>query len=220
MSTSEIDQKAPELKVERWVQGEGGSLVSQLGRVILIEVFQVNCPGCFIAGLPEAIAVHRAFSGRPLTVWGLATAFEDFDKNNLENLKKLLGRGEVIGETLSSLTEAGQLLGDRLPYEIPFPVAWDRLVPTDGAVNPETMERLIQRDIPHFDTLPEKMRQMVRTQVESYLRKKPYDALTFDEYQLCGTPSTILIDKRGRLRGTLFGSGLGIEQRVAQLLEE
>lgn len=217
---AELGENAPELQVDRWVQGQGGTLENHRGRVILIEVFQVNCPGCFIAGLPEAIMVHQHFSGRPVTVWGLATAFEDFDKNNIENLEKLLGTGEVIGETLSSLGNAGQLNGNRLLYDIPFPVAWDQLVATGGEVNPEVMERLIQRDIPHFHTLPEKTRIMIQTQVQSYLRQKKFDALTFDEYQLRGTPSTILIDKQGRLRETLFGSGLGLVERVESLLEE
>lgn len=213
-------ERAPELQVDRWVQGSGGTLEEQLGRVVLIEVFQVNCPGCFIAGLPEVIAVQQRFEGRPLEVWGLATAFEDYDKNNLGNLEKLLTTGEVIGETLSSLSGAGLLDGNRLRYEIPFPVAWDRLVPTGGEVDPEAMMRLIHRDIPHFDSLPEKTRQMVRQQVQDYLKRKQFDALTFEEYQLRGTPSTILIDKMGRLRETLFGSGLDLEERVECLINE
>jgi hypothetical protein len=39
----------------------------------------------------------------------VATAFEDFDKNTLDNLKLLLTSGEVIGETRKVLAEYGRL---------------------------------------------------------------------------------------------------------------
>ena len=53
---------------------------------------------------------------------GLATAFEDFDKNNLDNLKMLVETGEVVGETKSALAQYGQLQeGSKLSFKIPFP---------------------------------------------------------------------------------------------------
>ena len=27
------------------------------GNIVVIEVFQVNCPGCFLYGLPQAISI-------------------------------------------------------------------------------------------------------------------------------------------------------------------
>jgi len=43
----------------------------------------------------------------------MATAFEDFDKNTLENLQLLLETGEVVGETKKMLQQ------DKIPYKIP-----------------------------------------------------------------------------------------------------
>ena len=40
---------------------------------------------------------------------GLATAFEDFDKNTLDNLKMLAETGEVIGETKTALSCIGSI---------------------------------------------------------------------------------------------------------------
>jgi hypothetical protein len=50
------------------------------------------------------------------------------------------------------------------------------------------------------------------------LKNKKFEAKTFDAYQLQGTPSTLLIDKNGILRGKWFGSGYGLEQEVENLL--
>ena len=53
----------------------------------------------------------------------IATAFEDFDKNTLDNLKMLAETGEVVGETKSALSTYGQLQdGSKLSYKIPFPL--------------------------------------------------------------------------------------------------
>src|SRR5919201_6124819 len=91
---------APDLFLSTWVQGVPTTLQKERGNVILIEVFQVNCPGCFLYAIPEAISVYHKFKENGLKVIGISTAFEDFDKNTLDNLKRLLERGELIGETL------------------------------------------------------------------------------------------------------------------------
>ncbi|MBI4383178.1 MAG: TlpA family protein disulfide reductase [Nitrospinae bacterium] len=215
-----VNEKAPDLEVAEWIGEAPGGIDRQCGRVVLVEVFQVNCPGCFIGGLPEAIGVYNKYKDRGLTVWGLATAFEDFDKNNLGNLKKLLSTGEVVGETLAYLSGQNILDGNRLQYRIPFPVAWDRIVQNDGIVREEEVEKIIRRDIAHFALLSAREQELLRGEVGNYLKRKPYNTLTFDAYELRGTPSSILIDKKGILRYKLFGFGQGLETRVKTLLDE
>jgi len=215
-----VNHPAPELQIDCWVQGEAGSLADEIGRVVLIEVFQVNCPGCFIGGLPEVIAIYEKFQSAPLTVWGLATAFEDHDKNSLENLKKLLTTGEVVGDTLAELGRRNLLNFDRLIYPIEFPVAWDKVIKAEVKIDDEAVKKIIDRDIPQFDSLDPQMKKSVVEQVEAYLLKKTHIARTFETYELRGTPSTILIDKKGNLRECLFGSSLELEEKVSRLLEE
>jgi hypothetical protein len=98
---AKIGEKAPLLAVSEWVQGAPINFDQLLGRVVLVEVFQVNCPGCFLYALPEAVELHRKYADADagVTVLGVATAFEDFDKNTLENLRHLVERNEVVGET-------------------------------------------------------------------------------------------------------------------------
>src|SRR5919198_2955725 len=99
-----IGDKAPNLAVSEWVQGRPTNIDKEMGNVVLVEVFQVNCPGCFTYGIPQAIDMYMKYRESGLNVLGLATAFEDFDKNTLENLK-LLATRQVIGEPSRVLSE-------------------------------------------------------------------------------------------------------------------
>ncbi len=217
---SQVNEKAPELMVESWVQGDPTTIAEEKGKVILVEVFQVNCPGCFIHAFPEVIDIYNKYQGQPLVVWGLATAFEDFDKNNLENLETLLKTGEVIGETLEAMNRSALLNFNRLEYPISFPVAWDKLIKNTADVSDENIQKIIERDIDTFDSLPAKTQEMIAQQIKTYLQQKIYSAQTFETYELRGTPSSIVIDKNGVLRHKLFGSGQGLEEKVKLLLDE
>ena len=217
---AQIGQKAPLLSVSEWVQGGPVNLDQLLGRVVLVEVFQVNCPGCFLYALPEAIDLHRKYADAGLTVLGVATAFEDFDKNTLENLRLLAERNEVIGETFKALNQHGQLDQERLPYRIPFPLAMDQLIECHGEVSENEVFDFIHGRLSNFDSLPEVHRQQVINQVRGYLESLRYRAETFERFQLKGTPSQILVDKQGVLRVCEFGAFPDLESSLVKLLQE
>ncbi len=90
---AKIGEKAPNLKISDWVQGLETNFDQEKDHVVLVEVFQVNCPGCFLHGMPVAINMYNKFKNDGVRVLGVATAFEDFDKNTLDNLKLLLQTG-------------------------------------------------------------------------------------------------------------------------------
>ena len=98
-----IGQKVPNFGVSEWVQGIPTNFDKEKDHIVLVEVFQVNCPGCFLYGIPEAINIYNKYRDDGVRVLGIATAFEDFDKNTFENLKMLAETGEVIGETQKAL---------------------------------------------------------------------------------------------------------------------
>lgn len=216
-----IGTKAPNLQVSTWVQGKPTNLENEKGNVVLVEVFQVNCPGCFLYSIPETIDIYRKYNDKGLTVLGIATAFEDFDKNNLENLQKLLSTGEIVGETYRAFSSTGQLNDEnKLPYRIPFPVAMDMLVKCSGPLTQSKIMDFIEANIPSFRSYPEKDRQVLIERVKQYLQSKEYSAKTFEEYELRGTPSVILIDRKGILRGTYFGSNGYLEGAVEELIRQ
>jgi hypothetical protein len=211
---------APDLEVMEWVQGESSNISLQKGKVIIVSVFQVNCPGCFSAGIPEILDALKKFNKEPVVFWGLATAFEDFQLNNLENLKKLINYGEVIGETLYTLGNQGMLENNRLSYKIPFPVAWDKISPVDTSNASVDTKNMIDRDFPGFENLPESTQNKILEQVMTYYQNKKFSASTFENYRLRGTPSTLMIDQKGVLRGKWFGSGFGLMNELKKLLDE
>jgi thiol-disulfide isomerase/thioredoxin len=216
-----IGAKAPNLQVSTWVQGKPTNIDKEKGNVVLVEVFQVNCPGCFIYGIPEAIDIYKKYKDKGLTVLGMATAFEDYDKNTVENLQKLVATGEVIGETYRALAQYGQLKdGNKLPYKIPFPVGFDLVKKENGQMTDSKVMDFIEANIPDFRSYSEKDRQVLVERVKQYLRTKEYSAKTFEDYALRGTPSSILVDRKGILRSTFFGSNGFLEGAVEELLKE
>lgn len=219
--TVKAGSPAPELKVSEWVQGGPISLKDYQGKVVVVEVFQVNCPGCFVYGIPEAIDTFQKYKNNDVVVLGLATAFEDFDKNTLENLKLLLNENKLIGETLTTLTYQSKLLNDgKLTYSIPFPVGMDMLVKEKLPIEEKRIMEFVNANVPDFDLYHQKDKQQIISRVKSYLETKPYSPLTFEEYSLRGTPSTMFIDKKGILRETTFGSTGLMAATVEKLLSE
>ena len=217
---AQLGQKAPLLSLSDWVQGEPVNFDQLSGRVVLVEVFQVNCPGCFLYALPQAVDLYQRYSDHGLSVLGVATAFEDFDKNNLKNLTRLIENGEVIGETLRVLSQQGKLVAGRLPFRISFPVAMDRLQKRQAGVDPNEIETFINQRIPDFEQQPDTYRQKIRQQVQHYFQSLTYHAETFELFDLKGTPSHILVDKHGMLRDCAFGAHPDLEEHVLELLRE
>jgi thiol-disulfide isomerase/thioredoxin len=216
-----IGTKAPNLSVSKWVQGLETNIDKEKDNVVLIEVFQVNCPGCFLYGIPQAIDIYQKYRKDGLTVLGLATAFEDFDKNTVENLELLLTKGEVIGETVKMLGQYGQLVnGNKLPYKIPFPVAMDFLKRENGAISNEKIKEVIEANVPDFESYNQQQKTEITERVKQYLRNKEYSAQTFEQFALRGTPSSILVDKKRILRDIVFGQNDFLEEKIKKLLSE
>ena len=214
----QIGQKAPNLKVSKWIQGIDTNLDKQNDNVVVVEVFQVNCPGCFMYGIPESIEIYNKYKSDGISVLGMATAFEDFDKNTLENLELLLKTGKTVGETKKMLSQYGK--GDKISYKIPYPVAMDSLIKQSGESSKEKMDSLIKNQIPNFDEQSEDYKNKIYDRVKDYFMSKEFSAETFEMYSLQGTPSSILVDRKGILRDITFGQNGLLESKIQALLNE
>ncbi|WP_417563958.1 peroxiredoxin family protein [Microbacterium sp.] len=88
---------ATELDVTRWFGGER-TLAQLRGRVVMIEAFQMLCPGCLSYGLPQAQRVQRLFP--QVAVLGLHTVFEHHEVTGPDALAVFLhefGIGFPVG---------------------------------------------------------------------------------------------------------------------------
>ena len=216
---AKLGEKAPLLQISDWVQGKPTNLDQLIDRVVLIEVFQVNCPGCFLYSLPQAIDMYQKYYAKGLTVLGVATAFEDFDKNTLDNLDLLAKQNKVIGETLRVLEENKQLMGQQLPFQIPFPLAMDKITKPKNEITSDEIAMFIEQHIPDFIHQNEHERKQIQQKVLRHLQSRLSTAETFKLYGLQGTPSHIVINKKGNLKACEFGLFSDLEWVISSLLQ-
>ena len=67
----------PALNVTQWFNTDDEITLAGLqGRVVVIEAFQMLCPGCVLHGIPLAQKVQQVFASDAVTVLGLHTVFE------------------------------------------------------------------------------------------------------------------------------------------------
>ena len=114
---------APELAVVRWFNTGGSPTLAELrGEVVVIEAFQMLCPGCVSHGLPQAKRIQHVF-GDDVTLLGLHCVFEHHEAMTPVSLEAFLHE-----------------------YRITFPVAVD--AHDSGSALPVTMGRYQLRGTP------------------------------------------------------------------------
>ena len=107
---------APDWHITEWLNTDKDLSLSDLrGKVVVVEAFQMLCPGCVSHGLPQAKSVGETFSSDHVAIIGLHTVFEHHDAMTPVALKAFLHE-----------------------YQIHFPVGVD--MPGPGRGLPKTME--------------------------------------------------------------------------------
>jgi len=75
--SAHVGDEAPELAVSAWLNvRQPISLAALRGRVVVLEAFQMLCPGCAQTALPQLMRVHEEFASMGVAVLGLHTVFE------------------------------------------------------------------------------------------------------------------------------------------------
>ncbi|MCP2029714.1 hypothetical protein L1276_004908 [Flavobacterium sp. HSC-32F16] len=184
------------LNIQKAVQGEFIP-----NKINLAFVFQVNCPGCFIYGIPIVNNLYELFSNNVGFI-GVATAFEDFEYNNEANLKLLLNNGTLVGE-VKKYYNTNYGVSNYLE-KIKFPAAFDSIISSQELIDSDKIE-LICNAIPNFINFSEKEKKILTAKIKSHYSHIPLIAETFTLNQLKGTPSFIIFDNNYSILGMHFG---------------
>lgn len=119
-----LPRPAPQWQVEKWFNTSVPlSLDSLRGKVIVLEAFQMLCPGCVSHGLPQVQRIATTFAREDVAVIGLHTVFEHHVAMTSVSLQAFLHE-----------------------YRITFPVAVDK-AGTATAI-PQTMQAYAMRGTP------------------------------------------------------------------------
>lgn len=68
---------APEFITSEWFNADNAAkLADYRGKVVVVEAFQMLCPGCILHGIPLALEIQRMFPADQVAVLGLHCVFE------------------------------------------------------------------------------------------------------------------------------------------------
>lgn len=89
-------ENPPEISASRWINSKDPrALKAEKGKVVVVCVFQMLCPGSQKYGLPQAMRLAEAFSEDEVTVLGLHMAFENFDKQSPDKVEAYLAENDI-----------------------------------------------------------------------------------------------------------------------------
>ncbi len=86
-----VGRTAPKLTIEQWVRGQPVALEDARGKVVLLDFFQIICPGCRAAH-PYIVEMQRRYSNRGFQVLGIAVAFELFSHQSPDHIRRYVDR--------------------------------------------------------------------------------------------------------------------------------
>lgn len=98
---------APPLNARHWLNTERPvTLESLRGRVVVLQAFQMTCPGCVLHALPQAARIQAAFEPTDVAVIGLHALFDHDEPTRTRALTSFLyeyGVDMPVGVDVASL---------------------------------------------------------------------------------------------------------------------
>ncbi len=92
--THAADRKAPEWDIAEWINGPGTTVSELGGKVVVVEFFQLWCPGCKSFSLPLLKRWEGTFASeiadKKLVMLSIHTVFEGHDYQNTQRLREFL----------------------------------------------------------------------------------------------------------------------------------
>lgn len=172
----------------------------QLKKINIAFVFQVNCPGYFVYGIPLMNELFKKYENE-IGFISVSTVFEDFELNTEANTRLLLQENILTGETKKYYNSISE---EVYPHKILFPVAFDALRPANEFLTNENVQAICNKNR-NFALLSAEEKLTMLNSVKTYYSSLPFIAETFTLNQLSGTPSFIIFDNEYNLLQSFFG---------------
>ncbi len=98
-SPQPVPRPAPAWDVSEWINSQKFELNDLKGQVVIIEFFQLWCPGCNAFSIPLIKKWHQRFAkeieNKRLKIVSIHTVFEGFDFQSPARLRKFLKRKDI-----------------------------------------------------------------------------------------------------------------------------
>ncbi|MFT3733337.1 MAG: TlpA disulfide reductase family protein [Hyphomicrobium sp.] len=114
-------ERPPEISAQRWLNSDmKRTLKAEKGKVVVVAIWQLVCPGSQKFGLPQAMRLRGAFEESEVAVFGLHMPFERFDEQTPEKVEAYLSENGITipvaldkpnGEELPETMKAYELQG-------------------------------------------------------------------------------------------------------------
>jgi hypothetical protein len=89
-------ERPPEIIAQRWLNSDTKcTLKAEKGKVIVVAVWQLVCPGSQKFGLPQAMRLRGAFAESEVAVFGLHMAFERHDEQTPDKVEAYLSENGI-----------------------------------------------------------------------------------------------------------------------------
>ena len=89
-------ERPPEIIAQRWLNSDTKrTLKAEKGKVVIVAIWQLACPGSQKYGLPQAMRLRRAFEEDEVAVLGLHMAFENFAEQLPDKVEAYLVENEI-----------------------------------------------------------------------------------------------------------------------------
>jgi thiol-disulfide isomerase/thioredoxin len=108
-----VGQKAPEIQASQWINSHPISINELRNKVVIIDFFQLWCPGCNSFTKPLLKKWHQKYATEikngNLVIMGVHTVFEGHSIQTLEALKFYLQKNNITHPIANDLLISGHL---------------------------------------------------------------------------------------------------------------
>ena len=146
---------APEWQVSQWINGDPGRMSSLRGKVVLIEFFQLWCPGCNSFSIPLFQRWNERYAGRDdVVLVSIHTVFEGHELQTPERLREFVReKGIEHSVGIDAYDEEDELVPVTMrrfatrgtPHVVIVDKQGDVRFSNFGSFDPDTVEFYIER---------------------------------------------------------------------------